>query len=399
MNPLHDGKLRRIVHAEPREVPVGTPARFRGKRVRRCPTEGCSILKIAVASFLILSVVLMAVRIGISYHYNHVKPARPPANHFATSLSPYVIPGYRALPHGRAACQLTTPPISERQCRLKALQEERILNSSLAHHKLSLEDLQERNDKSVAISNGVQVGMRPLRLANYRKALERAEKEIAQRPAPFKNPERTITLLKTLNIILCEGLPVDGEAGLHRQEWNAVSELTGPRFKERVIQKIKEVGSARDVEILQDSFPKFENGFHKGLSRLNEAELVVFKKIMTICPPPEEIPHQMQKFAFTLKKMAEESSSLDLACYAHCELGRIHPFPDGHGRLGRILLLAILKWGGVQNGELVFSNLNEYGKASIDEMKQQGIFKQYVLKALGWTKVHRQDLDLVVNQA
>lgn len=345
---------RRPVH-EIREVPVGTPARFGSKRVRRCPPETSSILKIALATLLILSVVLVSFRFVRSYHSSYSKPARPASNHFANSLTPYVIPGFRTLPHGRAACQLTTPPISERGCSFNAFREERDMNYTLKHHGLHLEDLQKKNDKGVAFSNGVQVGMRPSRLSNYRKALERADKEIAQRRTLFQNPERTITLLKTLNIILCDGLPVDGEAGVYRQEWNVVTELAGPHFKELVIQKIERVGTARDVEILQNSIPKFKEGIHKGLSLLNEEELVVYRKIMTICPPPEEIPQEMQKFARTLKEMAENGTQpLDLACYAHCELGRIHPFPDGNGRLGRSLMLSILKWGDVQNGELVF---------------------------------------------
>ncbi|MCE5317535.1 MAG: hypothetical protein LLG04_09290 [Parachlamydia sp.] len=62
------------------------------------------------------------------------------------------------------------------------------------------------------------------------------------------------------------------------------------------------------------------------------------------------------------------------------------------------MLLSILKQSGVQNGELFFSKINEYGKASLKEMENPGVFKLYVLKALSWTNTHRQDLDLVLNQ-
>ncbi len=86
------------------------------------------------------------------------------------------------------------------------------------------------------------------------------------------------------------------------------------------------------------------------------------------------------------------TSLLDISCFAHCELGRIHPFSDAHGREGRILLLALLK------EELVISDIYAYGQAALEEMKHPGAFKRFVIEALAWTKAHRQELDLEINE-
>lgn len=396
-----DGLTRRNIRETGpalREIPKGAPARFRWRRVHRCAPEGCSFLKIAMVVLVILGLCMVASRIVLSQR--SVKPYRPASNHFANSLSPYVIPGYRTLPHGRTACQLGTPPISEKECRVRAAREERILNNTLIQHRLDLVKLQEENDKAVHTSGGIMLGMRPVRLANYKRALEHAEKVIIQRHFSFQNPEQTIALVKTLNRIICEGLPLDGEPGVYRTYWNAVTELAGPSMKERLLNKASHLGTKRDVEIIQNSLIKFKDGFSTGLSRLNQEELTVFKKFMTICPPPEEIEGEMLAFAHALKEMAVNgTAAIDIGCFVHCELGRIHPFSDGQGREGRGLLVALLKRGGVMNGELVFSDINQYAQASLDEMKHPGAFKRFVMEALNWTKAHRLELDLEVNES
>lgn len=396
-------RLHRVSHKIEQDAPISkknleenTPVGFRARKVRKSTSRGINLLKIMQVCLLIF-LSLIALRFALNDQNN--KPVRPEVNHFATSLSPYVVPGYRTVPHGRSACQIRTSPISERECEKRTFSAERKFNNTLQERKLDLQELQKQHDKAVFVSEGIMLGIRPLRLFNYKKALESAEQMIIKSNYSFQNPEETTVLIKNLHHILFEGLPLEGQPGVYRTNWMAVTELTpdGTPMRDKLLRKAEQIGSMRDIAILQESFLKFNDGFFVGLSRLNTEELKVFKKLMTICPPPEQIEYEMLKFVHSLKDLASNgTSAIDLACFAHCELGRIHAFPDGNGRLGRIVVNALLKRGGEK--ELVFPDINLYGRASLEEMKNPGAFKRYVIQAIAWTKANSQALDLEVNE-
>ena len=396
MIPSRDTTVKRILHRDTsdlREVPKGTPGRFRGKLWRRCCPDECNLAKIIVVSLLLLFLGVAVMRRVLNSR--EIKPYRPQANHFAISLSPYVVPGYRTVPHGRSACKIRTPPISERECRQLVYFAESSFNETIQKQGIKLEELQKQHDHASFVDDKMMLGMRPLRLANYKKALEYAEKAIVYRKYAFQNPENTLSLIKTLHRILAEGLPPNYPPGVYRNYWNSITYFAGPLYAELTLNEIKRVGSEQEIEIYQNALSKFKDGIHEGLRRLSEEELAVFKKVMIICPSPEQIEPEMQKFVFTLKELeANRTASIDMGCFAHGEVGRIHPFSDSHGRLGRVLLLALLKRGG--EGEMVIPDKGLYGQASLDEMKYPGTFKRYVIETLAWTKNHRQALDLIV---
>jgi hypothetical protein len=203
-------------------------------------------------------------------------------------------------------------------------------------------------------------------------------------------------MIKTLHRILNEGLPDDPTPGVFRTIGNAVTYFAGPDFAKLNLAKIKQIGTAHEIEVYQNSLPKLKNGFNKGLTLLNEEELAVFKKIMVICPMPDQIEPLMLQYALKLKELESNATeAIDIGCFAHCEIGKIHPFRDSQGRIGRVLLLSLFRKGG--EGELVIPDKGVYGKASLDEMDHPGTFKKYVIETLAWTKAHRNALDLVVN--
>jgi len=59
-------------------------------------------------------------------------------------------------------------------------------------------------------------------------------------------------------------------------------------------------------------------------------------------PPPAEIPGLMKKFIAQLKRQRGKKHPVELAALAHKELVFIHPFADGNGRVGRLLMNLIL---------------------------------------------------------
>jgi Fic family protein len=59
-------------------------------------------------------------------------------------------------------------------------------------------------------------------------------------------------------------------------------------------------------------------------------------------PSPDEIPGLMKNFIKDLASLREEKHPVELAAFAHKELVFIHPFVDGNGRVGRLLMNLIL---------------------------------------------------------
>jgi Fic family protein len=59
-------------------------------------------------------------------------------------------------------------------------------------------------------------------------------------------------------------------------------------------------------------------------------------------PAPEEIPRLMKNYTSNLASLRNEKHPVELAALAHKELVFIHPFVDGNGRVGRLLMNLIL---------------------------------------------------------
>lgn len=55
-------------------------------------------------------------------------------------------------------------------------------------------------------------------------------------------------------------------------------------------------------------------------------------------PPPNEMYRQMKDFYGDLLWKGEQLNPMELAAWIHAEFVRIHPFPDGNGRISRLLM-------------------------------------------------------------
>jgi Fic family protein len=89
----------------------------------------------------------------------------------------------------------------------------------------------------------------------------------------------------------------------------------------------------------------------------------------------------MDDFAVKFKAFAEQDlHPVALAAWVHCELGRIHPFVDGNGRLSRLLLNAILVRGGYE--PVIFFNDDAYSLAVNEDESSPGAFATYLAKLI-----------------
>ena len=97
---------------------------------------------------------------------------------------------------------------------------------------------------------------------------------------------------------------------------------------------------------------QYQGGKNGGLQGLlaskykNHPGMASFKKLFSFGSKPQDISRDMLTFSTEIckkiKAIKTKNDAYRVAAYAHCELNRIHPFPNGNGRVSRILMNCIL---------------------------------------------------------
>lgn len=251
----------------------------------------------------------------------------------------------------------------------------------------------------------LHIAINPMIAQNYRSGLDLASTTILQNPCFFKkSTDEILEFIKDLHRTLTEGLPArhaesDSQMrpGEYRKtfvtinhdqnvEWTADS-LTG---------QLKKLG-ATQTEIqryynsaLQKAMDYQAGGLHPDKS-LTKGEKKLISKLFSFPPDYPEIPEMMHKFVVDLKDYASrEIHPVALAAWAHCELGRIHPFSDANGRIARILMNAILIRGGYE--PIVIPDDGKYTAAINSNLENPGAFAKYLG---GLTKSRRSGQELL----
>jgi len=107
-------------------------------------------------------------------------------------------------------------------------------------------------------------------------------------------------------------------------------------------------------------------------------------EVLHHAPPWDHVPFLMRELMGWLRRT--KAVPLVASCVFHCEFERIHPFPDGNGRMGRLWQTAILgKWNPlfyaapVEN--MVFSHQREYYRAlhAAQQSGDAGVFVDFML--------------------
>ncbi|NTU41501.1 MAG: Fic family protein [Nitrospirales bacterium] len=116
------------------------------------------------------------------------------------------------------------------------------------------------------------------------------------------------------------------------------------------LRLMKEIHSAlmtgvRGGEKMPGEFKKSQNWLGPAGCSLNDASFV---------PPP---PHEAEKAMGDLEKYMHGQDSLPVlinCALVHYQFETIHPFLDGNGRLGRLLITFYLSWKGILNKPLLY---------------------------------------------
>lgn len=125
-------------------------------------------------------------------------------------------------------------------------------------------------------------------------------------------------------------------------------------------------------------------------------ERLGFEKARFVPPPAEEVPHLMRELAAFLREPPEGMPALIAVGLAHYQFETIHPFADGNGRLGRMLITLGLCDRGLLSAPLIYpsgyidANKSEYYDSllAVSTQGDWGRWLRYFLQA-----VHSQAAD------
>lgn len=80
-------------------------------------------------------------------------------------------------------------------------------------------------------------------------------------------------------------------------------------------------------------------------------------------PPPDRVPQLMKELFAWYKIAGKKLHPFELACKLHAKFENIHPFRDGNGRVGRLIMNYILLKKGYPLLDIKFENRPEYYEA------------------------------------
>jgi Fic family protein len=162
----------------------------------------------------------------------------------------------------------------------------------------------------------------------------------------------TLTLRETA-LILQQGVTVDGkhikehlEAIGHKDAFNYMLELAdaGSALTERVVKELHSLVLVNDAK-------------NKGVYRSVE---VTISGAGHTPPPPYLVSEQMETLLNDYDGMKHSTHTIEAAAEFHLRFEGIHPFIDGNGRTGRLILNLELMKGGFLPVNIKFTDRNRY---------------------------------------
>jgi excisionase family DNA binding protein len=146
----------------------------------------------------------------------------------------------------------------------------------------------------------------------------------------------TLTLQETL-LVIREGITIHGKS---------LSEHLEAKNHPKAIAYIENMANSpiEETNILELHNLLF-SGFCEGAGSYRNGQVYIEGSYF-IPPPAFEVPQLMRELLEWLKKNPEELRPIELAAVFHYKFVAIHPFDDGNGRVGRLLMnLLLIKYG------------------------------------------------------
>lgn len=252
---------------------------------------------------------------------------------------------------------------------------------------------QKPEDKGVLVSlqindekQSLALNMDPKKLTNHRNCLAYLEKTVLQNPDFFtdSSPDEIVEAIKESHRFIMSGsTDPDNIPGQFRALQAVVIE-DGNEFSVDSLRRLlkKHKATKKELEIFDQSITKMEKyGPIKGYEEFTYEEQAVWRIFAHIPTAPECIEQDMLDFAEELKEVgikleAGKVSCIDAAAWAHQQIGWIHPFSDGNGRVARAWMNSLLQRGGVK--AVVFPDDTRYTKAVRKDQLHPGLFRKFL---------------------
>lgn len=242
--------------------------------------------------------------------------------------------------------------------KVPSLQEADIF-AALFINQIGVQAISHLNEKFLVGNSGTPfselwISPKPTEKKNYEKALGYVEENILSNPIDYFRKE-TEEIIKDLQFT--HGLSIEGRnrPTPFRTGMMQVSDcdFTPKEFWEQHKNLFLQYGGEeRELPVFRSAYKKTLDvtTFEEAWRRFTPDEQRVWKIAFFIPLPPDQLKDAMREFVNELKdKMAalfaKQVSPVEVAAWAHKQIGEIHPFGDGNGRLARILMNAILRIG------------------------------------------------------
>lgn len=137
--------------------------------------------------------------------------------------------------------------------------------------------------------------------------------------------------LKDVTFILAEGIVPKGK------NLREVYETRNTRLANEVLFNNKVKISIQDIKRLHSTLVK-DTGVQEGFKKV--PNFLLMRNVKTT--PPEKVEEEMKSLIEWYDQAKKEEHPIRIAAEFHGRFERIHPFEDGNGRIGRVLINAIL---------------------------------------------------------
>jgi len=254
---------------------------------------------------------------------------------------------------------------------------------------------QPLSDYGTGISR-IHFGANPQKLKNHRAVTKYLEKNLLQNPQFFdQSAEEIVKVIKTTHRMMVKGLP-DPDGNLTPGEFRTQHMfVTGDRKNDSLetFHKIMRENGAteKDIGAFERSRAKVQRYGSLGAAHehFTSQEKRAWMFLGHIPPDPEEIEEKMLAFAKELKIIGPNVTNgkkdvVEAAAWVHQELGSIHPFVDGNGRVARPWMNGILQLGGKK--AVVIPSDEEYTAAIVKDQKKKGKFSDYLRWVISWNE-------------
>lgn len=163
----------------------------------------------------------------------------------------------------------------------------------------------------------------------------------------------TLTLRETM-LVLERGITVKGKS--LREHFEATNHRGAIFELEKIIQKKEKLSEESILKlhahILQNIDDQYAGIYRRESVRILGARLIP--------PNPMKVPSLMKEFFTWLDANPEHLSIIELAAVAHYKFVSIHPFIDGNGRTGRLLMNLLLMQHGFPPAVILVTDRHKY---------------------------------------